>query len=123
MTRTSNLRRRTRRKTQKKDLPRSQISSQISRINKVKMSVLPKAIYRFNEIPIKITTLFYTKTEKPILNFMWEIKPPTVEKIILNNKSISGRITIPDLKFYNRAIVIKNKNKNININRNKKKQK
>jgi hypothetical protein len=79
----------------------------IGRINIVKLTILPKTIYRFNANPIKIPTQFFKDMERAILKFAWKSKKPRLGKTILNNERMAGGITNPDLKLYYRAIVVK----------------
>ena len=61
--------------------------------NRLKMSILPKAIYRFNAIPIKLLMVFFTELEQIISPFERRYKKP--------------QINLPDFRLYYKATVIK----------------
>ena len=73
------------------------------KINVVKMSILPKAMYRFNAISIKVSM----KQNKKIQTFVWNHRRPRIARATLRKKNKASGMMVPAFKLYFKTIVIK----------------
>ena len=81
--------------------------SWVGRINIVKMTVLPNAIYTFSVIPIKLQITFFTKLKQKSSQFIWKHRRLKITIVVLRKKNGAREINLPDFRLYYKATVIK----------------